>query len=227
MDISANANADVGRFMVEAGYATIKGSYKTSILLDYPNEEIRDFIKSDYMKVILGTSTESNEFTMAKQGLLYGNGNVTVLIRFLNDCLLPLSYHHANMFEKESAWVVLIYQTLLCMDAEFNVEMPNFKGRSDVLLFIGDTQYVLELKVANANGNAKILKKAALEALKQINDKQYWENSFARKRCDTISKTIKIGLVADTHPSVRRFALMISQPHAANCEMKKSTTFLF
>jgi hypothetical protein len=97
------------------------------------------------------------------------------------------------------------------MDAEFGVEICNLNGRSDLLLFIGDTQYVLEFKAVEANGDDAKLQKVALGALNQVEDKKYSVNDLARNMKDTIKQTVKIALVVDTHSSKRKFALMLSK----------------
>jgi hypothetical protein len=201
----------VGRLLLEAGYVTIKSATNATLLLDHPNQEIRDFIKSDFLDTFLRTWSGSAEFVAAQNKILSGNGNITALISYFNDGILSLSYLHAHILQKESTWVFAIRQILWSMGAEFGVETSNLIGRSDVILFIGDTQYVLEFKVVEANGKYDKLHKVALGALKQVEDKMYGVNQWAQNKKESIKKTVKIALVVDTHSSKRKFALMLSK----------------
>jgi len=212
IDMSRDADdEEVGRFLLEAGYVTIKSAKNATLLLDHPNQEVRDFIKSDFLKTFFKASTGTAKFLDAKNKILGGNGDVTALISYFNDGIESLSYLHANILQKESTWVFAIRQLLWSMDAEFGVEICNLNGRSDLLLFIGDTQYVLEFKVVEANGDDAKLQKVALGALNQVEDKKYSVNDLARNKKDTIKQTVKIALVVGTHSSKRKFALMLSK----------------
>ena len=212
IDMSRDADdEEVGRFLLEAGYVTIKSAKNATLLLDHPNQEVRDFIKSDFLKTFFKASTGTAKFLDAKNKILGGNGDVTALISYFNDGIESLSYLHANILQKESTWVFAIRQLLWSMDAEFGVEICNLNGRSDLLLFIGDTQYVLEFKAVEANGDDAKLQKVALGALNQVEDKKYSVNDLARNKKDTIKQTVKIALVVDTHSSKRKFALMLSK----------------
>jgi len=139
-------NDAVGRLMLEAGYATISRSTGTEITLDYPNSEIREFIKSDFLKTFLSISTKDTTFREHVRAILSGNGDIKALVELTNELTLSMSFDHAHKLS-ESSWVVQVRLLLWCMEAEFGVEQPNSLGRSDIVIFIGDTQYVLEFKV--------------------------------------------------------------------------------
>ena len=214
---------EVGRFLLEAGYVTIKSAKNATLLLDHPNQEIRDFIKSDFLNTFFKASTGTTKFLDAQNKILSGNGDVVALISYFNDGIESFSYHHAQILQKESTWVFAIRKLLWSMGAEFGVEICNLNGRSDLILFIGDTQYVLEFKAVEANGDDTKLHRVAVEALNQVEVKKYSMNDLARNKKDTIKQTVKIALVVDTHSSKRQFALMMSKTQAGVFESKRFT----
>jgi len=197
--------------MMEAGYATIKSSDGTTVWLDYPNSEVREFIKSDYLKTFFGATTENLTFVDLQKKVLGGNGNITALIEWINGGITTLSFMHAPALTLESTWLIQVRQGLWCMGADFGTEIQNLYGRSDIVVFIGNTQYVLEFKAVSAEGSEAILAKTAELALQQIDKKKYEYNELARNKGPLITQTVKVALVADTHETVRQLAHMVSQ----------------
>jgi len=211
--INKVSDESVGRLLLEMGYATIKSVSASNLTLDYPNEEIRDYIKSDFLAFFFQTSPCSFAFDAVKMSVLGGDGNVTALISYINQGIQSVSYVYASMLQKEAFWVLHTRLALWCMNAEFSSETTNLNGRSDMLLFIGNTQYILEFKVVDANGNKKRLTKVAHEALEQVERNSYEENDLARnkKAAGALKQTVKIVIVVDTHKTMRKIALMISK----------------
>jgi hypothetical protein len=97
------------------------------------------------------------------------------------------------------------------MGADFAIEDRTHYRRSEIVVFIGNTLYVLELKDVHAKGSKTILAQAAEFALQQIEQSENEYNEVARNKGPHITQTVKVALVADTHKKVPKLAHIVSQ----------------
>jgi hypothetical protein len=196
---------DTARALLEAGYGTISDVSSDHVAtIDFPNLQTKNLIASEYVKINY-IKTYLPEFESAVASLK--KENLSGFFQFLNETHLTLPYHHAGVFDKESAWFVMLHHVFYYIGLEMSSETPNMHGRSDILAIIGQNVYILELKAIDAFETDAMEKarETATVALKQIVDKKYEESNFVRIALGKGLGCVHVAVVANNKKTRRRF----------------------
>jgi hypothetical protein len=165
--------------LYQTGYLTIK-DYDTMFdeyLLGFPNEEVKyGFLKE--LQLIYSPTQQKSDFNVSKfvRDLMAANveGFMTRLRAFFADIPNDLS----NKTEKD--YQTIFYLLFKLMGQFVQTEIKSAIGRADAVVWLKDTVYVFEFKLAE-NASAE-------DALQQIDDKGYLIPYSAGER-----KIVKIG----------------------------------
>ena len=154
-------------FLYQSGYLTIEEKREDSLVLDYPNHEVRKSLVRMYLDevyhvrdyVILGT----------KLWQALSEGDIEETVRLYNTALSGIPYtDFANQRE-------LFYRSLFLMllrgaSITANGEVPTNLGRSDVLIQFPERVVVLEFKFSKDGTRMDGLRR---EGMDQIEEKGY------------------------------------------------------
>ena len=163
-------------FLYQAGYLTIEEKREDSLVLDYPNNEVRVSLVRMYLDSVYHVKNYITLGTKLWQAL--SDGNIEETVGLFNIALSGIPYtDFANQGE-------LFYRSLFLMllrgaSVTANGEVPTNLGRSDVLIQFPKRVVVLEFKYAKDSfevGNKRA------EGEKQIQEKNYAKPYDAENR---------------------------------------------
>jgi hypothetical protein len=174
--------------LYQSGYLTIKEyDFDTNqYLLDFPNAEVRvGFMRNllpaivEDANVMLANNTVANIYTSLKKN------DINSMMQYLKSYIASIPYlEHGrselgNLTTFEAFYETIMYVIFSMMSNYVYTQVKSANGRSDIVMFVGDTAYVFELKI---NGTAR-------EALDQINSNGYMVPYEAGNR-----KVVKVGV---------------------------------
>ena len=174
--------------LYQSGYLTIKGyDFDTNqYLLDFPNAEVRVGFMQNLLPVIvedanvmLANNTIADIYKSLKKNDING------MMQYLKSYIASIPYlEHGrselgNLTTFEAFYETIMYVIFSMMSNYVYTQVKSANGRSDIVMFVGDTAYVFELKI---NGTAR-------EALDQINSNGYMVPYEAGNR-----KIVKVGV---------------------------------
>jgi hypothetical protein len=158
--------------LYQSGYLTIKDyDFDTNqYLLGFPNAEVRVGFMQNLLPVIvedanvmLANNTIADIYKSLKKNDING------MMQYLKSYIASIPYlEHGrhelgNLTTFEAFYETIMYVIFSMMSNYVYTQVKSANGRSDVVMFVGDTAYVFELKI---NGTAR-------EALDQINSNGY------------------------------------------------------
>ena len=219
---SDNSSQDCVRTLFEAGYFTVVDvideapasaansatSRDADVHLGVPNQQIRKLITSDYLSSLLPLKVrETPAFRAGKAAI--EDGDVVGLFKSLNDLYASIPYQLTGGFKYENAWHVFAFTALSSMSLGEDLvsEDSSQRGRSDIVFFVNGVLFVVEFKVVQANGSTALLETAARKAIEQIGS-GYLKSVFVSSRLKRASKVVLVGVVADTAPGKKGFAMI-------------------
>ena len=156
--------------LYQSGYLTIK-DYDEDInqfTLDYPNEEVRSCFAKSLLEQYLRPSDESSNNLNTKLFKALFKGNVDEAMNTLKSFLASIPYDIIK--ERENYYQTAVHLIFTMLGLNCRSEVRTASGRIDTLVETKNFVYCFEFKL---NGTA-------LEALEQINTKEYlltWEGS--------------------------------------------------
>jgi len=156
--------------LYQSGYLTIK-DYDEDInqfTLDYPNEEVRSCFAKSLLEQYLQPSDESSNNLNTKLIQTLFKGNVDEAMNTLISFLASIPYEIIK--ERENYFQTAVHLIFTMLGLNCRSEVRTASGRIDTLVETKNFVYCFEFKL---NGTA-------LEALEQINTKEYllpWEGS--------------------------------------------------
>ena len=174
--------------LYQSGYLTIKDyDFDTNqYLLDFPNAEVRVGFMQKLLPaivedaiVMLANNTVANIYTSLKKN------DINNMMQYLKSYIASIPYlEHGrhelgNLTTFEAFYETIMYVIFSMMSKYVFTQAKSANGRSDIVMFVGDTAYVFELKI---NGTAR-------EALDQINSNGYMVPYEAGNR-----KVVKVGV---------------------------------
>ena len=174
--------------LYQSGYLTIKDyDFDTNqYLLDFPNAEVRVGFMQNLLPVIvedanvmLANNTIADIYKSLKKNDING------MMQYLKSYIASIPYlEHGrhelgNLTTFEAFYETIMYVIFSMMSNYVYTQVKSANGRSDVVMFVGDTAYVFELKI---NGTAR-------EALDQINSNGYMVPYEVGNR-----KVVKVGV---------------------------------
>ena len=174
--------------LYQAGYLTIKDydKYVQAYVLSIPNQEVR----IGYVKGLLPTYTGLDDAYVqmgfaAKFWMALRNNDIDLAMRHMQAYLAGVPYVEgfkkklAEAATAEGFWEYTFYLIFSMLNVYVRTQVKVAAGRTDMVVFMPDTIYVIELK---AGGSAE-------EALRQIDEKGY----AAPYRTDG-RKIVKVGV---------------------------------
>ncbi len=170
-DIGAEA------LMFQSGYLTITGEHRDGFEavydLDYPNLEVRGSLARGYLDSLFGPGKATPRESMQLAGLLEAHdfeGFAAALSRLLSG--ISYQWHtKTDMANREGWYCSILYACLWDVtDTSVCSEQSHSRGRSDLVLVMGNQVFVFECKMLLDDSDAD---EAAAKAIRQIRDKGY------------------------------------------------------
>ena len=172
-DVPAEAMFTVLPLLYQAGYLTIKHYEPLSHLytLDFPNAEVKVGFLRNFFKYVLGIK---NVYPENYAGRIYKAlyfHDLDTLFNELQEFFASIPYMDnddakelENVTKYESFYEVITYIVFSMLSGFVQTHVKTASGRTDVVVYVKDTVYVMELKL---DGSAE-------EALAQIDSKEYY-----------------------------------------------------
>lgn len=176
-------NLPLRPLMFQTGYLTIKkvimDGLQTYYQLNYPNLEVRH----SFLIFILASFVEKDEFTIQPEILrlrrALTNEDTEQFIALLKSFFanIPARLH----LPREAYYHSLVYLLLRLTGLQMTLEKETDKGRIDAVMEFPDKVYIIEFKFAT-DKRIKNVKTLVNQALKQIEDKKYYEAWLGRDK---------------------------------------------
>ena len=170
-DIGAEA------LMFQSGYLTITGEHRDGFEavydLDYPNYEVRGSLARGYLNSLFGPGKATPRESGQLAGLLEANdfeGFASAFRRLLS--AIPYEWHNKTDMARREGWYCSILHACLwdVTDTSVRSEQSHSRGRSDLVLLMGDQVFIFECKMLSDDCDADDM---AGRAIMQIRDKGY------------------------------------------------------
>ncbi len=174
---SADAtNIPLPAILFQTGYLTIKeigfDGIATYYRLGYPNREVRD----SFTTFLLAAFMQKDEFFVQPASInlrkALRDQDIERFLKIIRTYLAEIPYQ--LHIPKEAYYHSLIFMLLRLMGLKMDLEKATDKGRIDGVLELPNQIYIIEFKFAT-NKRIKRVKTLSRQALKQIEDKKYYE----------------------------------------------------
>lgn len=151
--------------MFQSGYLTIVGYDNETKLfkLDYPNEEVRVSLQKYLLEAFTKLDAVVAEQLAASLRTALNNVDMEEVISLLKQLFAHVPYQ--LQVKKEKDYHALLQMAFISSGIKAQSEYLTAHGRIDMVLDLPKIMYVIEIK----------LNQPAEMALKQIEDKRYWE----------------------------------------------------
>ena len=170
-DVPTEAMTTALPLLYQSGYLTIKGfnPYSQKYTLDFPNAEVKvGFLENFLMSMmdVTGKDTQGLAGDIYYSLMLH---DIDRAMRLLQAFFASIPYlDHGNkdlddLTRFEAYYEVLMYVVFSIFNCRVFTQVKTALGRADVVVFMNDATYVMELKVGGT----------AEEALEQINSMDY------------------------------------------------------
>ena len=155
----------------QSGYLTLK-SYSSdtdTYILGIPNAEVRSGLMDNLLPAIAGKSPVETQNVAIRFKRALTSNDLESALNILKGFFASIPYpefgrEELDSFEKKEAYFKrLFYIVFSFMNVQIYTEVMNSEGRTDALLYLGDTVYIVEAK----------LDSSPQEALNQIEEKGY------------------------------------------------------
>ena len=173
-------------FLYQSGYLTIEKSNGDTLILDYPNEEVRKSLVRMYLDEIYHVKRYITLGTQLWNAL--SNGDITQAVELYNVAIAGVPYDdfpNRNEYWYRSLFIMLLKGAGIVSYAEVHT----FRGRSDLLLQFNNITVVLEFKFAHKSSQVKEM---GAEGIQQMNNRDY-----AKSYASAGEKVVTAVLVAD------------------------------
>ena len=169
-DVPTEAMTTALPLLYQSGYLTIKGFDPDSQLytLDFPNAEVKVGFLESFLVTVMGHSDNSEGFASRFYVSLLRH-DIDGAMRLMQSFFASIPYlDHGNkdldeLTRFEAYYEVLMYVVFSIFNCRTYTEVKTALGKADVVVFMNDATYVMEIKI---NGTAQ-------EALEQIDTKNY------------------------------------------------------
>lgn len=174
--------------LYQSGYLTIKGYDRMTgaYTLSFPNQEVRvGYIKGLLPAYIGVQSSDVQMGFAAKFWLALRKGDIDLALQHMQAYLAGVPYIEgfkkklAEAATAEGFWEFTFYLIFSMLNVYVRTQVKVAKGRADMVVFMPDTIYVIELKTGGS----------AEEALRQIDERGYAEPFKTDGR-----KIVKVGV---------------------------------
>ena len=169
-DIPTEAMTSALPLLYQSGYLTIKKYNNDSRLytLDFPNAEVKVGFLENFLVAVMGFSDNSEGFASRFYYSLLQH-DIDGALNHMKSFFASIPYlDHGNkdldeLTRFEAYYEVLMYVVFSIFNCRVFTQVKTALGKADVVVFMNDATYVMELKI---NGTAR-------EALEQIDTKDY------------------------------------------------------
>ena len=170
-DVPTEAMTSALPLLYQSGYLTIKdyNPYSQKYTLDFPNAEVRVGFLENFLVTMMGVTGKDTQGLAGDFYYSLIQHDIDRAMRQLQAFFASIPYlDHGNkdldeLTRFEAYYEVLMYVVFSIFNCRVLTQVKTALGRADVVVFMGDATYVMELKVG---GTAK-------EALEQIDSKDY------------------------------------------------------
>ena len=152
-------------FLYQSGYLAIEEKLEDSVVLNYPNYEVRKSILRMYLDQVYKVKNFVALGTKLWEAL--SDGDLEETVNLYNTALSGIPYSDFTK-QDESLYRSLFLMLLRGAGVRVHGEVPTNLGRSDVLVYFPERVIVLELKLARKKSEIGRLRK---EGMKQIEAK--------------------------------------------------------
>ena len=169
-DVPTEAMTSALPLLYQSGYLTIKKYNNDSRLytLDFPNAEVKVGFLENFLVTVMGLSDNSEGFASRFYYSLLQH-DVDGALRLMQSFFASIPYlDHGNrdldeLTRFEAYYEVLMYVVFSIFNCRTYTEVKTALGKADVVVFMNDATYVMEIKIGGT----------AQEALEQIDTKNY------------------------------------------------------
>ena len=170
-DVPTEAMTSALPLLYQSGYLTIKdyNPYSQKYTLDFPNAEVRVGFLENFLVTMMGVTGKDTQGLAGDFYYSLMQHDIDRAMRQLQAFFASIPYlDHGNkdldeLTRFEAYYEVLMYVVFSIFNCRVLTQVKTALGRADVVVFMNDATYVMELKVG---GTAK-------EALEQIDSKDY------------------------------------------------------
>ena len=170
-DVPTEAMTSALPLLYQSGYLTIKKYDPDSHLytLDFPNAEVKVGFLESFLVSVMNIGDKDTQGLAGRFYVSLMNHDVDKAMRLLQAFFASIPYlDHGNkeldeVTRFEAFYEVLMYVVFSIFNCRVFTQVKTALGRADVVVFMNDATYVMELKVGGT----------AQEALEQINSKDY------------------------------------------------------
>lgn len=168
-DLPLDSFSDPIPVLYQTGYLTIKdySAHRDLYTLGFPNAEVRTGFADCLYRHVTGTRPSSatrSAFLKAYYDFL-DSDDFPQFMKSIKTFFASLPYQMEQHNENEHHYHALLYMLLLAFGADVHAEESSAMGRSDIVLKMPSSIYVMELKYDST----------ASEALRQIDERGYAE----------------------------------------------------
>ncbi|MBR3699876.1 MAG: AAA family ATPase [Bacteroidales bacterium] len=169
-DVPTEAMTTALPLLYQSGYLTIKGYDFDSQLftLDFPNAEVKVGFMESFLTSMMGLSDNSEGFASRFYVSLLRH-DTDQAMRHMQAFFASIPYlDHGNrdldeLTRFEAYYEVLMYVVFSVLNCRVLTQVKTARGRADIVVFMSDATYVIEVKVGGT----------ARQALEQIESKDY------------------------------------------------------
>ncbi len=165
-DITTN---EYGLFLYQSGYLTIKDSNDYSYTLGFPNAEVRGALYKMVLPSVITRQTNDVRTTQIYLADALEAGDIEEMFALLKAQVADVPYSNIRYAERvmhvEERYRMVITIILRALGFRVEVERMQAVGRPDIVVYVKDKVYILELKLANNGGSHA--------AAEQIRDRHY------------------------------------------------------
>ncbi len=170
-------NISAEALMFQSGYLTITGEQqkgaKLTYDLDYPNLEVRAHLNDGYLDYLFGSGKAAPMESSQLAGLLEANdfeGFASAFGRLLS--AIPYEWHNKTDMARREGWYCSILHGCIwdVADTSVRCEQSHSRGRSDLVLVVGDQVFIFECKMLSDDSDADEM---VADSIMQIRDKGY------------------------------------------------------
>lgn len=155
----------------QSGYLTIKTYHPDTdtYMLGIPNAEVRSGLMDNLLPVVAHQSPVETQNVAIRFKRALISGQIDLALDILKAFIASIPYPEfgkeaLDTFEKKKAYFKrLFYVVFSFMNVQIYTEVMNSEGRTDALMYMGDTVYIVEAKLDSTPS----------EALRQIREKGY------------------------------------------------------
>ena len=170
-DVPTEAMTTALPLLYQSGYLTIKSFDNDSKLytLDFPNAEVKVGFLENFLISVMNVTDKDTQGLAGKFYVCLMKHDVDAAMRQLQSFFASTPYlDHGNkdldeLTRFEAYYEVLMYVVFSIFNCRVFTQVKTALGRADVVVFMNDATYVMELKIGGT----------AQEALEQIDSKDY------------------------------------------------------